>query len=97
MGEFRAYVQLDELLSDFDISEKNLHKIKNTMLEEMEKGLKGSLFLTIFILSLLSFSEKYGNKRPGYHRNIFRPPTLLKMLFRRMKALFVGKKLHLIF
>lgn len=41
MGEFRAYVQLDELLSDFDISEKNLHKIKNLMLDEMEKGLKG--------------------------------------------------------
>ena len=44
MGEFKAYVQLDELLSDFEINEKNLHKIKNNMLEEMEKGLKGYNF-----------------------------------------------------
>ncbi|XP_063712980.1 hexokinase-1-like [Symsagittifera roscoffensis] len=41
MGEFRAYVQLDELLSDFDLSEKKLHKIKNAMLDEMDKGLRG--------------------------------------------------------
>ena len=41
MGEFRCYVQLDELLSDFEVSEKKLHKIKDLMIQEMNKGLKG--------------------------------------------------------
>ena len=33
---------MDELLSDFDLSEKKLHKIKNAMLDEMDKGLRGT-------------------------------------------------------
>ena len=28
------------------------------------------------------------NKTPGLHRDIFRPPTLLKMPFRKMNSLF---------
>ena len=35
--------------------------------------------------------ETMQNQTHGYHRDIFRPPTLLKMLFRRIKALFSAK------
>ena len=34
------------------------------------------------------------SKTPGYHLNIFCPPTLLKMVFRRIEALFLKKKHH---
>ncbi|XP_075259471.1 hexokinase-4-like isoform X2 [Convolutriloba macropyga] len=62
MGEFRCYVQLDELLSDFEVSEKKLHKIKDLMIQEMNKGLKGQpsdlRMLPTFVRALPNGSEQ---------------------------------------
>ena len=37
------------------------------------------------------------NKTPGYHQDVFRPATLFRMLYRKMKALFLEKNFHSIF
>ena len=50
-----------------------------------------SSWLTNEIRNFWDFIEVLFNKTPGYLRDILRPPTLLKMPFRRMKAFFFSK------
>ena len=57
----------------------NMYRLQNAI------GYKKILFVSLGIL----------NKTPGYLRDIWRRPTILKMPFRRMKAFFFQNTLFL--
>ena len=48
-------------------------------------------FLAKFFHFLTKNMNKNNNKKAGYHRHIFAPPTIKKMPFRWMKAFFCEK------
>ena len=48
-------------------------------------------FLAKFFHFLTKNMNKNNNKKAGYHRHIFAPPTIKKMPFRWMKAFFSEK------
>ena len=43
-----------------------------------------------------TFSFEMGNNTPGYHRDIFRPPKLVKAFPKKNQSVFLRKKVHVI-